>query len=172
MAETLFFQVNGRSVTTDVAEVAGLLGDCGEPSPSLPAVAILASDSSVAGLPLGTRVFRYPSQATLAAAEIGVALPAQGLAGGVEIVEAPGQPVTSITATQIRLWLFRRGIDIAEVARAIEGIEDESARGEAMILWEYAPYIDRNNPLVEAVASLLGMTARDIDAAFAEAATL
>ena len=68
MAERLYFQVNGRSVTSDIPEVVALLGECGEPSPSLTAIAILAGTSSTEGLPLGTMVYRYPAQAALAAA--------------------------------------------------------------------------------------------------------
>lgn len=167
MAERLYFQVNGRSVTTDVEEILQMLGGCGEPLPTLQPVAILSGDQPE--LPEGTLVFRYPSQASLASAEIGVELSEAGSEGSPLVVRnSPVRPV-SITATQIRLWLFRKGIDISG---AIQAIQDEKARGEAMILWEYAPYIDRDNPLVAAIAEVIGMSASEVDEAFAEAASL
>jgi len=167
MGERLYFQFNGKSVTTDVDEVRALLGGCGEPLPTLPPIAILSGDQPE--LPEGTLVFRYPSQATLAAAEIGVELPESGSEGEPAVVRnLPLRPV-SITATQIRLWLFRKGIDVSQ---AIQAIQDEKERGEAMILWEYAPYVDRDNPLVAAIANAIGMGPAEVDEAFAEAASL
>ena len=167
MGDRLYFQVNGLSVTTDVDEVLSLLGGCGEPTPTLPVVAILSEGHE--GLPEGSRVFQYPAQASLAAAEIGVELPQAGSEGEPLVIQPLLPKVASITATQIRLWLYRNGIDISQ---AISAIQDDKERGEAMILWEYAPYIDRDNPLVTAIAAAIGMSPEQVDAAFAEASLL
>jgi hypothetical protein len=78
----------------------------------------------------------------------------------------------SITATQIRLWLVRNGISMDQVSAAIAAIADPQARAEAEVLWEYAPYVERTNPLVDMIAAGFGMSEPAIDDAFREAAGL
>jgi hypothetical protein len=78
-------------------------------------------------------------------------------------------PPETITATQLRLWLFRRGIGDSQVIAAIQSIPGEAVRGEALIQWSHSPYFERLHPLVQAVAAWLGI---DIDEAFAEASSL
>ena len=167
MDRSPYFQALGWSITTSISEVASRLGVCVEPTPTLPVVAILRDDEPATGLPPGSRVFRLPSQASLVES-----LLAGGSPEPDDVVAAPESVPDSITATQIRLWLFRRGISPAGVAAAIAGIADESARGEAMIQWDYAPYIERSHPLVEAIAATLGMSPAEVDAAFVEASRL
>lgn len=167
--QRLYFRVaSNHSVTSDVPEVIALLGGCAEPLPSLPVVAVLSGPA--AGLPPGATVFRYPSQATLASQLIGIGLPAQGSEGEPETIAAlEPEPEWSITATQLRLWLFRSGINEAQVLDAIAAIPDETLRGEAAIQWAHIPYFERSHPLVQAVAGLLGV---DVDEAFREASRL
>jgi|694.fasta_scaffold49056_9 hypothetical protein len=166
--DRLFFQVAGNfSVTSDVPEVVALLGACAEPLPTLQPVAIMTSD---ARLPDGTIVFRYPSQASLAATLLGLELPEAGQDGEPLIVGPTREPPPeTITATQLRLWLFRRGIGDSQVIAAIQSIPGEAVRGEALIQWSHSPYFERLHPLVQAVAAWLGI---DIDEAFAEASSL
>jgi hypothetical protein len=78
----------------------------------------------------------------------------------------------SITATQIRLWLVRNGISMEQVSSAIASIEDPQSRAEAEVLWEYAPYVERTNPLVGMISTGFGMDEAAIDNAFREASTL
>lgn len=167
MDRSLYFQAFGRSVTTTIPEIESRLGFCAEPSPTLEPVAIIRDEETDEGLPPGTQVFRIPSQSSL------VELLLSGEDPGLGSVVSPRASVPeSITATQIRLWLFRKGISPDGVAAAIAGIADESARGEAMIQWEYAPYIERSHPLVEAIAATLGMSPSQVDEAFIEASSL
>jgi hypothetical protein len=99
--------------------------------------------------------------------------------GGMDYTYTPSSPgaesepvPTSITATQIRLWLVRNGITMAQVSEAIAAIPDQQARTEAEVLWEYAPYVERTNPLVAAIAAGFNMADAAIDQAFREAAHL
>ena len=169
--ERLFFQVAGKfSVTSDVPEVVSLLGSCPEPVPTLSPVAIMSGSES---LPPGTLVFRYPAQASLAARHIGIPMPATGEDGEPLVVPSESPPVaSSITATQLRLWLFRRGVSDSEVSLAISAIPDETLRGEAVIQWSHSPYFERSHPLVEAVGRGLGLESAEIDAAFVEASRM
>lgn len=164
----MYFQVGGEfSVTSDVPEVVARLGPCAEPLPTFQPVAVMAADAS---LPEGAIVFRYPSQASLASSLLGLELPASG-SEGEPLVVGPARvpPADSITATQLRLWLFRRGIGDSHVVEAISSIPDETLRGEALIQWSHSPYFERLHPLVQAVAASLGVNADD---AFSEASML
>lgn len=100
-------------------------------------------------------------------------------AGGIDYAYLPPAPApepvpvpASVTATQIRLWLVRNGISMAQVYAAIAAIPDAQARAEAEVLWEYAPYVERSNPLVAMIASGFNMDAAAIDSAFREAEQL
>lgn len=75
----------------------------------------------------------------------------------------------SVTATQIRLWLVRNGITMQQIYDAIAAIPDPQFRAEAEVQWEYAPYVERTNPLVEMIAAGFNMDAAAIDDAFREA---
>lgn len=101
-------------------------------------------------------------------------------AGGMDYSYTPPAPPepepvpvpASITATQIRLWLVRNGISMEQVSAAIAAISDTQARAEAEVLWEYAPYVERTNPLVAMIAAGFNMDDAAIDNAFREAALL
>lgn len=72
----------------------------------------------------------------------------------------------TISARQVRLWLIDNNINLANVENAINTIEDEKLRLKTLVEWEYAPYIERNHPLIETIASMLGLTSEQIDQAF------
>ena len=76
-----------------------------------------------------------------------------------------------ITATQIRLWLVKNNIPLSSIDHAINSIEDELTRSELLIIWEYAPYVERSNPFIDNLGSLLGLNKEQIDQAFIESAT-
>jgi len=78
-------------------------------------------------------------------------------------------PQQSVTARQVRLWLIRHGITLADVDSAIAGIEDAAEREAVSVEWEYAPYIDRDHPMLAPLGAALGLTEEQIDQAFAEA---
>jgi hypothetical protein len=82
---------------------------------------------------------------------------------------APQVP-ESVSARQIRLWLIRQGISLAQVDAAIDAIPDQLQRDSVRVEWDYAPYVERTHPMLPPIAQALGLT--DIDAAFREAATI
>lgn len=75
----------------------------------------------------------------------------------------------SVTATQIRLWLIKNGISMNTIYGAIEAIPDPKIKEEVSVLWEYAPYIERNNPFVAMMGQTLGLDDVALDQAFREA---
>jgi hypothetical protein len=75
-----------------------------------------------------------------------------------------------VSARQIRLWLVRNGIALSQVDAAIDAIPDQLQRDSVRVEWDYAPYVERSHPMLQAIALSLGLT--DIDAAFREAATI
>lgn len=81
-------------------------------------------------------------------------------------------PVDKISARQVRLWLVRNGISLNMVSEAINNIEDGSTRDSVSIEWEYAPYIERNHPMLVPLAQALGLSAEQIDNAFIEASQI
>lgn len=89
----------------------------------------------------------------------------------------PNVPTTNfdyprISARQVRLWLLRSGISLEAVDQAINSIEDSSTRDSVRVEWEYAPYIERNHPMLVPLAQILGLTENDIDIAFVEASNM
>lgn len=79
---------------------------------------------------------------------------------------------TSISARQVRLWLLNNGITLDMVTDAINNIEDINIQNSVAVEWEYAPYIERNHPMLIPLAQTLGLTENDIDRAFFEASSL
>jgi hypothetical protein len=78
----------------------------------------------------------------------------------------------TISARQIRLWLIDNNISLSSVENAIKGIVDEKLREKTLVEWEYAPYIERNHPLIESLASSLGLNGEQIDQGFIRASVL
>ena len=78
----------------------------------------------------------------------------------------------TISARQIRLWLLQNGISLQMVADAINSITDPSVRDSVSIEWEYAPYIERNHPMLISLGQALGLSEADIDRGFTEAVNI
>jgi hypothetical protein len=78
----------------------------------------------------------------------------------------------SITARQIRLWMIRHGMSLADVDAAIDTITDPITRESVRVEWAYAPYVLRSHEWLVPLAQSLGLTAAQVDAAFREAATI
>lgn len=76
----------------------------------------------------------------------------------------------SITPRQGLLVLSRAGL-LEPVKAAIATMEGQAGE-EARIEWEYATYWARNWPLLESVASGLGLTSEQIDDLFIQAAQI
>lgn len=83
---------------------------------------------------------------------------------------AKAQVPAAVTARQARLALLQAGLLSSVVAAvdAMAGPEGEAARIE----WEYALGIERESPLVLALASQLGLTEAQVDALFISAKAL
>jgi hypothetical protein len=75
----------------------------------------------------------------------------------------------SVSARQIRLWLINNGIQLAQVENAINSIEDPITRETVKVEWEYAPYVERNHPMLVPLAQALGLSESQVDQAFREA---
>ena len=75
----------------------------------------------------------------------------------------------SISARQIRLWLIRQGIQLAQVDAAIDAIPDQLQRDSVRVEWDYAPHVDRSHPMLVPLAQTLGLTEQQVDQAFIEA---
>jgi hypothetical protein len=78
----------------------------------------------------------------------------------------------TISARQVRLWLIQNGILLSQVEDAINTITDPLLRESTRVEWEYAPYIERNHPLIESLAQYLGLTPEQIDQGFVIASQL
>lgn len=79
---------------------------------------------------------------------------------------------STISPRQIRLWLVTHGIDLSNVDTVINAIVDDTLREKTKIEWEFAPYVERNHPMIDALGSALNLTNEQIDQAFIEAARL
>lgn len=89
----------------------------------------------------------------------------------VPIQNVVGVPET-ISARQVRLWLIENDISLTSVEAAINTIVNEKLREKTLVEWEYAPYIERNHPLIESLAQYLGLTTEQIDQGFITASQL
>jgi hypothetical protein len=76
-----------------------------------------------------------------------------------------------ITARQIRLAMVGAGIGLDQIS-AMLGQLDEPMRTIASISWEYASEFYRDDPLLVAMAPMLGLSEEHIDQLFNEGAKL
>lgn len=87
-------------------------------------------------------------------------------------IQIPPQVPDNISARQIRLWLIQNGISLSQVDDAINTISDPLLRESTMVEWEYAPYVERNHPLINSLAQYLGFTSEQIDQGFIDASNI
>jgi len=82
-------------------------------------------------------------------------------------------PVPStITATQIRLWLVNNGFSMNQIYDIISQIPDPLLKAQIEVQWEYAPYVERDHPMINTLGASLGLSSQQIDQAFREASVL
>ena len=74
-----------------------------------------------------------------------------------------------VSARQVRIWIIQHGISLQQVELAIDSISDPTMRDITKVEWEYAPYIERNHPMLPVLAQALGLTEDILDRAFIEA---
>lgn len=85
--------------------------------------------------------------------------------------QKPSVPST-VTATQIRLWLVTHNINLQQIDNIINNIPDPILKATVSVQWEYAPYVERNHPMIETLGAFLGLSKEDIDNAFIEASQI
>jgi hypothetical protein len=160
------------SVLTSCEHVLSLVGHCFEPTPTKHPVIVFEGEPELTGEePDGARIYSYPDHAGEVSALLGIELAAlpdgssNGFPAGFVVDRYSGHVPESVTATQVRLWLVDHGVSLDAVSAAIT---DDRAR----VYWEYAPYIERSNPLVDAIGGSLGLSSDQIDQAFREASLL
>jgi hypothetical protein len=78
-----------------------------------------------------------------------------------------------VSPRQFRLALIAAGVDLANVALAIDAIPDATAKANALVEWEYANSIERDNPTIAQLAPALGFdTEEKVDNLFINASKL
>ncbi len=82
------------------------------------------------------------------------------------------QTPRAVSARQIRLWLINSGVSLAAVDAAIDTIEPLQQRENVRVDWEWAPYIEREHPMLLPIAAMLGLTEKQVDQAFIDASLL
>lgn len=75
----------------------------------------------------------------------------------------------TVSARQVRIWLIQNGISLSSVEASINNIEDPILKEITKVEWEYAPYIERNHPMLATLAQALGLTQEQLDQAFIQA---
>lgn len=75
------------------------------------------------------------------------------------------------TPRQFRLALLDYQIDPDTITQIISNIPDTEERKRVMIIWEYSNSIERNDPLIDQFAQILGVTSQTVDAIFRQAIT-
>jgi hypothetical protein len=87
-------------------------------------------------------------------------------------IELPLPTPATVSARQIRLWLIRNDISLAQVDAVIDAIPDHLQRDSVRVEWEYAPYVERSHPMLVSLAAALGLSEQQVDQAFIEASSI
>jgi len=87
-------------------------------------------------------------------------------------IEPTPPPPATVSARQIRLWLIRQGISLAQVDAAIGAIPDQLERDSVRVEWQHAPYVERTHLMLVPLAAALGLTEAQVDQAFVEASVI
>lgn len=77
----------------------------------------------------------------------------------------------SVTPRQIRTALVLSGISLSSIEAIIDSLPPPN-KEIALIAWEYSVEFQRNNPLINQLAPLLGLSSEQIDDIFILASTL
>jgi len=79
--------------------------------------------------------------------------------------------IPNVTPRQIRQALILSGVTTASIEAALDSLP-EPMQSLAKIEWEYSTAFERNRPLVNQMASMLGWTSAQLDALWKLAGTL
>ena len=80
-------------------------------------------------------------------------------------------PLKPLTRRQFRLALVMNGFALADIEALINQIEDDMQRQIIQIEWQDATVFERNNSSLFAMAALMGLSAEQVDALWAQALT-
>lgn len=78
---------------------------------------------------------------------------------------------SSVTPRQMRVALVVSGISLESIEAMINGLE-EPTKSITRITWEYSTAFERDNPILNAMAPLLGLDQSGVDQLFILAETL
>lgn len=79
--------------------------------------------------------------------------------------------IQSVTPRQIRLALLQLGVTMETIDTALNSLP-EPTKSQALVEWNFASVFERNWPLVDQVAAILGWTEDQLDDLWILAATL
>lgn len=95
---------------------------------------------------------------------------------GIEISDGDTPPSADVVPGELPLWKVRAILQLhgfkSTVDDFIAAIPDENTRIVAFEQWNFGNYVQRNHPIVEAAAGVLGLSSEQIDEMFKEAARL
>lgn len=94
-----------------------------------------------------------------------------GLSDEIETIEYPDDVIPNVTPRQIRQALILSGISIETIENALNNLP-EPTKSLANIEWEFSIAFERDRPLVNDVAKLLGMSKEQLDSLWLFAGTL
>lgn len=80
-------------------------------------------------------------------------------------------PTPALTRRQFRLALVTNGYSFAEIETLIEQIPDEVQKQIIKIEWQDAAVFERNNSNLLTMSALMGLSAEQVDALWAQALT-
>jgi hypothetical protein len=78
----------------------------------------------------------------------------------------PPEVPWAISNAELRDGIINNGINPALVTAYINGLPDGQEKWKALNAWEQTNYVERNNPLLNALAPAFGLTSAQIDAIF------
>ena len=81
-------------------------------------------------------------------------------------------PVPSLTPLQFRLGLLSQGITEAQIITMLESIEDPTERAVALLTFNNASIIKRDNAMVVAMGATMGFTELQMDELFRTASEI
>jgi len=85
--------------------------------------------------------------------------------------ELPKSSIRAVTPRQMRIALIMSGISIESIESLINGL-DEPTRTVTKVTWEYSTLFERDNPVLNAMAPLLGLNGDQVDELFVLASTI
>ena len=80
-------------------------------------------------------------------------------------------PVLTLTRRQFRLALVTNGYSLTDIEALIAQIEDDMQRQIIQIEWQDATVFERNNSNLLTMSALMGLSAEQVDALWAQALT-